>query len=41
MMSEKHCVMCGQLIEEEEYYNDVSLNTYWCMPCGNEELEKQ
>jgi hypothetical protein len=37
----KNCIICNQLIEDEEYHTDISLGTYWCMPCGNEEIEKE
>jgi predicted RNA-binding Zn-ribbon protein involved in translation (DUF1610 family) len=41
MIEIKHCISCNDLIEDEEYYTDISLGTFWCIPCGNEELEQE
>ncbi|MGM0904230.1 MAG: hypothetical protein ACQEXB_24400 [Bacillota bacterium] len=36
----KRCISCNTSIEDEDYYTDISLGTYWCSPCGDEELER-
>jgi predicted RNA-binding Zn-ribbon protein involved in translation (DUF1610 family) len=37
----RKCIVCNQLIEDEDYYTDISMGTYWCSECGAEELERR